>query len=150
MNTRVIIIGVIVLVLLGGGYFLLSNRASQQPTPAQTTVESTPADQSEVTPSDAVMKKEGDVKEISVESNGLSFTPNEVTVKEGDTVKVTYKNNKGTHDWGIDEFNVRTKLLNAGTSETVEFVANKKGTFEFYCSVPGHRTAGMKGSLIVE
>lgn len=80
----------------------------------------------------------------------MDFTPDTFAVNFGDAVRVTYRNALGTHDWTIDEFNAKTKLLNAGEEETVEFVADKKGTFEFYCSVPGHREAGMKGMLIVE
>lgn len=149
MNTRVLVMGVIVLALLGGGYFLLSNRASQ-PAPVENTAQTTPPDQSETTPSDAAMQNEGKLKEFTVESNGLNFSLNEMKVKVGDTVKITYKNNKGKHDFVIDEYEVKTKLLNEGESETVEFRAEKAGTFEFYCDVSGHRAAGMKGSLIVE
>jgi plastocyanin len=29
-------------------------------------------------------------------------------------------------------------------------VADKKGTFEYYCSVGQHRALGMKGKLVVE
>jgi plastocyanin len=90
------------------------------------------------------------VKEFTVESKGLKFTPNEIRVKVGDTVKITYVNTLGTHDWGIDELNVRTQLISAGEEETVEFVVDQAGTFEFYCSVPGHRGAGMFGTLVVE
>ncbi|MFN2312139.1 MAG: plastocyanin/azurin family copper-binding protein, partial [Spirochaetia bacterium] len=34
-------------------------------------------------------------------------------------------------------------------SQTVEFVADRAGSFEFYCSVPGHRQAGMYGTFVV-
>jgi plastocyanin len=35
-------------------------------------------------------------------------------------------------------------------STFIEFVANKKGKFEYYCSVGEHRAMGMKGNLVVE
>ena len=56
------------------------------------------------------------------------------------------------HDWVIDEFSARAKQIQAGETDTVEFVANKKGTFEYYCSVGNgfHRQQGMVGKLIVE
>ena len=89
------------------------------------------------------------VVEVEVRSRGFSFTPNEIEVNLGDTVRVTYVNGGGRHDWVLDEFDVATAVISGGQSETVEFVADQAGTFEFYCSVPGHRQAGMVGTLIV-
>jgi plastocyanin len=40
-----------------------------------------------------------------------------------------------------------TKTIGKGT--TTATVTLKKGTYNFYCSVPGHEDAGMKGKLIV-
>ena len=89
------------------------------------------------------------VKEFSVDAAPFSFTPSTMTVNKGDTVKITVKNTKGTHDLKIDEFNTATRILNAGESETITFVADKTGTFEYYCSVGNHRAMGMVGKLIV-
>lgn len=36
-----------------------------------------------------------------------------------------------------------------GKGKAVAFVNLKKGTYNFYCSVPGHEDAGMKGKLVV-
>ncbi|OGN04280.1 MAG: hypothetical protein A2659_03275 [Candidatus Yanofskybacteria bacterium RIFCSPHIGHO2_01_FULL_44_24] len=80
----------------------------------------------------------------------FSFNPAEIRVKKGDTVRIIFRNEKGTHDWVIDEFNARTKILQVGQTETIQFVANKAGTFEYYCSVGTHRQMGMKGNLVVE
>jgi nitrite reductase (NO-forming) len=71
-------------------------------------------------------------------------------VKLGETVRINLTNEQGFHDWVIDEFNARTKQINAGQTDTVEFVADKVGTFEYYCSVGNHRQMGMIGKLIVE
>lgn len=138
-----------VVVVLGlvavGAYFLY--KPSQMSTSTQTTVQPEVTESKTATGSTTVMDT---VVELVVTSEGLKFTPNELKVKEGDRVKITYKNTKGSHDFVLDEFGVKTSLVGAGKEETVEFVANKKGSFEFYCSVPGHRAAGMKGMLIVE
>ena len=40
-----------------------------------------------------------------------------------------------------------TKKITKG--QTVAYVTLKKGTYNFYCSVPGHEDAGMHGKLIV-
>ncbi len=42
-----------------------------------------------------------------------------------------------------------TKLVGGGESDTIEFTAPKKGTYNYICSFPGHY-ALMKGSFIVE
>ena len=94
--------------------------------------------------------KAGTVKEFIVTGSNFKFTPTEMRVKQGDTVRVTFKNSTGTHDWKLDEFKAATKVLQGGQEETVEFVASKTGTFEYYCSVGTHRQMGMKGSLVVE
>lgn len=36
------------------------------------------------------------------------------------------------------------------TSATGEVTPAAPGTYEFYCSIPGHREAGMKGTLVVQ
>lgn len=90
------------------------------------------------------------VKEFTVEGQPFSFAPNTITVKQGETVTIVFKNMKGMHDFKIDEFNVATKQIAQGESDTVQFVADKKGSFEYYCSVGNHREMGMKGTLTVE
>ena len=72
-----------------------------------------------------------------------------MTVNKGDTLKVTVKNMKGTHSLKIDEFNTSTRILNAGEEQTITFVADKTGTFQYYCSVGNHRAMGMWGTLNV-
>lgn len=90
------------------------------------------------------------VKEFTVEARNFKFSVPEMKVKKGDTVRVFFKNAEGFHDWVIDEFSEKTEQLKVGESETIEFVVDKTGTFEYYCSVGQHRANGMKGNLIVE
>ena len=54
------------------------------------------------------------------------------------------------HDWVLDEFNAKTKVIQGGQTDTVEFTASKAGTFEYYCSVGQHRQMGMVGKFIVQ
>lgn len=94
--------------------------------------------------------QEGEVKTFEIEGKPYSFSINEIRVKKGDTVKIVFTNTQGFHDWVIEEFNARTNQTQAGQTETVLFVADKAGVFEYYCSVGDHRQKGMKGNLIVE
>ena len=90
------------------------------------------------------------VTEFIITGANYSFTPSLLKVKKGDTVRITLKNSGGLHDFVIDEFAAATKQITAGQEDTVTFVADKSGTFEFYCSVGSHRQMGMKGQFIVE
>jgi uncharacterized cupredoxin-like copper-binding protein len=40
-------------------------------------------------------------------------------------------------------------MLNPGQSENITINADA-GEYEYYCSVPGHKAAGMVGKLIVQ
>lgn len=90
------------------------------------------------------------VKEFAVSGDNFAFAPSTITVNKGDTVRIVFTNAEGFHDWKIDEFNAATNKIGAGATETIEFVADKEGSFEYYCSVGSHRAMGMKGTLIVE
>lgn len=91
------------------------------------------------------------VKEFSVAASEFTFTPSEIRVKQGDMVRVVLTNTGAMpHDWKVDEFNAGTKVVAPGQSDTVEFIADQAGTFEYYCSVGQHRANGMVGKLIVE
>lgn len=87
---------------------------------------------------------------VNVVGSAFAFNPTSIRVKQGQRVRIVFRNAGGMHDWVIDEFNARTPVIQAGQTATVEFVASRKGTFEYYCSVMNHRAQGMKGSLIVE
>lgn len=50
------------------------------------------------------------------------------------------------HNINIDEFNVHSRDLGYFESQEITFVANKVGTFSYYCSIHPE----MKGNIIVE
>ena len=90
------------------------------------------------------------INEITVEGNEFSFTPSEIKVSKGEKVKITFKNSgKASHDFSVEGLEIKTKLLSPGESEVIEFVPEEAGTFNFFCSVSGHKEAGMHGTLIV-
>lgn len=39
------------------------------------------------------------------------------------------------HNFNIDEFNVHTRDLGYFETQTISFIADKKGTFEYYCTI---------------
>jgi plastocyanin len=90
------------------------------------------------------------VKQFTISGDNFSFSPTAITVKQGDRVQITFKNNNGFHDFVIDEYGVATKQAQSPATEVLEFTADKLGSFEYYCSVGTHRAMGMKGTLLVE
>ncbi len=74
-----------------------------------------------------------------------------LNVNPGDVVKITLINGQATeHDLTIDEFGVSTGSLTELDQEaSFTFVADKEGTFNYYCKIPGHSAAGMIGVLQV-
>lgn len=157
MNSKIIIIAVVVILILGAGAFLLTKNSANQntaltPTPTSAVL---PTDTPVASPSEAMEQSSpsgtvGVVKEFTVTGTNFKFAPATLTVKKGDTVKITFKNEGGFHNFLLDEFNVATKTVSTGQSETVTFVADKAGTFEYYCGVGNHRQMGMVGTLTVQ
>lgn len=145
MNKNLVIGAIVVIIVVVIGFMWFSNQ-NQQTVEDITEI---PMETSRPTVSTAATTADT-VKEFTVTGSNFKFSPTEMKVKQGDTVRVIFKNSGGAHDWKLDEFNAATKMLQSGQEETIEFVANKTGTFEYYCSVGTHRQMGMKGNLIVE
>ncbi len=88
---------------------------------------------------------------IDIAGVDFAYDIKQIKVKKGDTVTINFKSNEGFHDWVVDEFNAATDRVTEKDGITsVTFVANKVGTFQYYCSVMRHRQMGMIGYLIVE
>jgi len=90
------------------------------------------------------------VKEFTMTATKWDFTPSTITVNEGDTVKITITSTDVAHGFQLRDFNINERL-DPNQPVTIEFVADKAGTFSFKCNVPcgsGHST--MDGTLIVE
>ena len=111
-----------------------------------------PAPTTSTSSNGAMMKENANsvVKEFTVQGQNFSMTPNKITVNKGDKVKITFKNTGGMHDFVLDEFNVKTNPIESGQEATVEFTADKAGSFQYYCSVGNHRAMGMFGTLTVK
>jgi uncharacterized cupredoxin-like copper-binding protein len=83
----------------------------------------------------------------------LKFEPATITVKKGTPVRLTLTNGSALeHDWVVDNLDGKKIELHTGpkASATTEFTPTVAGSYEFYCSIPGHREAGMKGTLTVQ
>jgi plastocyanin len=157
-NNIIVGAAVIVLIALGGWYVMSKNKTSNDdvnmPPGSETTSSGdeakteSPVVNGTVTTTTTVTTSA--VKEFTVVGSNFKFEPSVLSVNKGDTVKITFKDINGFHDFRIDEFNVATKQMQEGNEQTVTFIADKTGSFEYYCSVGEHRAMGMKGTLTVK
>jgi uncharacterized cupredoxin-like copper-binding protein len=95
----------------------------------------------------------GSTVEFEADPGGqLAYTTTEASAKAG-KVTIDFKNPQGlTHDVAIEDSSGKevgkTELI--ADSATSTSVSLKPGTYTFFCSVPGHREAGMEGTLTVK
>ena len=69
----------------------------------------------------------------------------------GDTVKITLTSGDGIeHDISFPDFNaISEHVVGQGSSVTLSFIVDKGGEFDYFCTIPGHREAGMEGKFSV-
>ena len=109
-----------------------------------TTTQSQPADNSAMG---------GQVLKLAADPSGaLAYDTTELSAKSG-KVTLDFTNDSPVgHDVVIEDSNgkeVGSTDVITGQSTTAEFTV-KPGTYTFYCSLPGHEEAGMKGTLTVK
>lgn len=165
-NTALIAL-LVVVVLAAGAYLYMTQievttttpapagDVMEKKLPADDSMEQESMEQSAGAPADAMdgtstMEEVDGVKVFTMDGTNFAFSTTEMRVKQGDKVKVVLNVKQGFHDWVVDEFSAKTAQVREGNTTEVEFVADKAGAFEYYCSVGSHRQLGMKGNLIVE
>ena len=86
---------------------------------------------------------------ITLTLQEMGFSQNQIEVSANQPVTLRLNNKDGyAHAFDLDEFDIHLQLAAAETAE-ITFTPTRSGTFTFYCSSPGHRAAGMEGSLVV-
>lgn len=88
---------------------------------------------------------------VSAEAVEFAFTPAALEATAGQVLEVTLVN-KGTieHDFSIDSLGLKVYAAVGKTTTGTTDKALTAGTYEFYCSIAGHREAGMHGTLTVK
>jgi uncharacterized cupredoxin-like copper-binding protein len=102
-------------------------------------------------------------------SDAMRYSPSEVKVKRGETVKFIVRNiGKAMHEMVLgteEELRKHAELMRKhpgmehaapymahvapGKKETIAWTFDRPGTFMYGCLVPGHWEAGMRGSIVV-
>jgi uncharacterized cupredoxin-like copper-binding protein len=109
--------------------------------------------------------------ELKVTTSQLEYTPEVLVVEVDRPIRLTFVNDSAlTHDFSVMDIQVVQSdaaeddhthemdgampdlhmAASAGQTATLEFTPTRPGTYEFYCTVEGHKDAGMVGTLIVK
>jgi plastocyanin len=96
----------------------------------------------------------GETIDIEADPGGeLAYTTKSLTAKAGN-VTIDFKNPQALmHDVAVEDSSGKvigkTELV-AEASSTASLENLKPGTYTFFCTVPGHREAGMEGTMTVK
>jgi cytochrome c oxidase subunit 2 len=85
---------------------------------------------------------------VAVRGEAFRYSPEEVTVRRGESVAIELGAVDVEHDYVSDELDLH---VHAGAGETQRggLTAATAGTYTVYCSISGHRDAGMEGRIVV-
>lgn len=88
-------------------------------------------------------------RRIDVAATSFEFDPGEITVTAGEDVAIVLISDDLLHDFTIDGIDVHVA---ADRGETAEggLRVDEPGEYTYYCTIAGHREAGMEGTLVVE
>jgi cytochrome c oxidase subunit 2 len=89
-------------------------------------------------------------REFTVDATKYKFEPPRLEVEEGDVVRITLVAGDIPHSFTIDGYRI-AKRSEPGKPVTFEFLADRAGTFRFYCNLTiddGCRK--MSGEMVVK
>jgi len=85
---------------------------------------------------------------VEVEAYDIYFEPKELSIPANTDVTVQVPNEGAAlHNFSIDELGIDVDIAPGATEEVV--INAPAGEYQFYCNVPGHKQAGMVGTLTV-
>ena len=87
--------------------------------------------------------------EVEIVLKEWAIEPQEITVQAGQVTFTLQNAGNLEHDFKIEEMEGKSELILPQGSGTWE-VSLSPGSYSVICSVPGHKEAGMVGTLIVE
>jgi plastocyanin len=96
-----------------------------------------------------VSQSSGGVKGVRTSNGGSLINPT-YTFQKDELESIHFINEDydthSQHNFNIDEFNVHTHDLKYFESETITFIADKAGTYQYHCTIHPE----MKGNIVIE
>lgn len=88
-------------------------------------------------------------REFTLTARDYSFSPNRVEATQDDLIKLTVQSADVAYGFAIDDYRL-SRRVPAGGSTTIEFRADRPGTFQFYSNLSNDsRHSQMRGQLVV-
>jgi hypothetical protein len=151
-KNRVIAIGVLAAIASTLGYFSVNSMIPANGSspvfgfPSNHFIKATHSDRSGYV---YVSMSSGSVKGLRSSGGGGVLNPT-YTFGKGELESIHFINEDydthSQHNFNIDEFNVHTRDLGYYDSQIVTFVADKPGTYQYYCTIHPE----MKGDIVIE
>jgi uncharacterized cupredoxin-like copper-binding protein len=130
------------------GTLIVSEDAAAGVAPAQAAVEPATSAVTAATPAASGEEQAGGAEAMEVVSHDIFFEPDTLSIPADTDVTVRLPNEGVTpHNFSIDELGISVDIAPGATEETV--INAPAGEYEYYCNVPGHKQAGMVGTLTV-
>lgn len=89
-----------------------------------------------------------DARLVEVESSNFRFVPDRLRADAGEELALALSSIDSPHDFAVDGLG-RVADVAGDETKTERLRIDDPGTYDFYCTIPGHRSAGMEGTLIV-
>ena len=94
---------------------------------------------------DAVGARPGDLR---MDTRDVAFHPANLRANAGDVGVIVHNKDLFWHTFTVNELNQSVSVPTGGTKR-LALKDLAPGTYEFVCAIPGHESAGMKGTLVV-
>lgn len=87
-------------------------------------------------------------REIAVDAKSFRFTPKKIRVSAGEDVTIVLHSVEVLHDFVVQRHG---HIVSAKGTKTARggLMIDEPGTYKFWCNVSGHRSDGMRGTIVV-
>jgi plastocyanin len=151
-NSVKAILAVVLVVVIGGSIYLIAAPKNKNSTASPTTSsnQSTTSDTAKTQNPQSTIPSTTPVAAGTITYNGSSFSPSTLTIKTGDTVKITNASsspltfNSDPHPTHTDEPELNVGAVETGQSKT--FTVTKTGSWGYH----NHNDPSQRGTIVVQ
>jgi plastocyanin len=128
-----------------------TEEATAEPTAEGTAEATQPATDAPSTEAPGTAEPTGEAgTTVALSAQDLFFDPDGITIPADTDVTITLTNDGAAiHDFYQPDLDVKTADLSPGDSDSV-VINLAPGTYQFWCAIPGHKDAGMTGTITVQ
>ena len=85
---------------------------------------------------------------ITVEASNFAFDPEVLRARPGEELAIELTSVDSPHDLAVEGLGLVADVAGDETT-TRRLRIDERGKFAFYCTIPGHRSAGMEGTITI-